>query len=272
MNKKLITGAALALLLAGCGSENSDDAEGAEQQAPVTSDSSEEENIGEPVETPAEQEDTSQSAEQPEENSSVIAEVKQQLTTEVPVKLPENIETLMEDHVTAATQSDSGSYMVEFYETETAVPVNDPAIEGYSDAFAVFTGTRFESAEEAEAQINYREYASDGLTNIDLGYGITGVHEGAAGSQYISWNEGRWALSIRGTTQQGDSLIEDAKTVVQFLEDHLLPAPQRVGAAQFDATDDGEWHQFVTWQEDDIVYEITTTETYEKALEFAIEE
>lgn len=217
-----------------------------------------------------EQEDANQPTEEPAKEGEIIDEVKRQLTTDIPVKLPENIGTLMGHWITAATQSDSNSYAVEFYKTETPVPVNDPSLEDRSDAFAVFSGIRFENAEKAEAQINYQEYADNGLTEVDLGYGIAGVREGAAGSQYISWNEGRWALSMRGTIQQGDSLVDDAKTVVQFLEDHLLPAPQHVGAAQLDAAEDGEWQQFLAWQEDDAVYEVTTTESYEKALEFVI--
>lgn len=257
-------GVMLSLLVAGCGAEDSEEVTEPEQEVPAAPDSPDEVEDQEPEED---------SAQQPEENETVTDDVKEQLTTEVPVVLPEDIEALMGAGVSAVTQSDSGSYMVAFYRTVSAVPVNDPSLGEREEPFAVFKGTRLGSAEEAAAEINYQDTGeSDGLSDVDLGHGITGVREGAAGSQYISWNEGRWSLAVRAMTDQGDSLIEDAKAIVAFLEEHLLPAPHQIGAAQFDATDDGDWNQLIVWQEEDVLYEITTTEDYETALEFAVED
>lgn len=32
---------------------------------------------------------------------------------------------------------------------------------------------------------------------VDLGYNITGYKQGAAGSSYLSWQEGNWSLVVR---------------------------------------------------------------------------
>lgn len=272
MNKKFATGTVLALLLAGCSAENGGETENPEPEAQEPVESPVEEGTQEPEEAEEEQKEPEEqeSADEPAEEISLIEEVKQQLETDIPAKLPEDIETLMGNEISAVTQSDSNSYTVEFYATENPVPVNDPSLQERSDAFAVFTAASFENAEQAEAEINHQEYTGNDQSKIDLGYGIIGIREGAAGSQYIGWNEGRWDLSVRGTTEQGDSLTDDAKTVVEFLEDHFLPAPQSIGAAQFDATEGGKREQVIAWQEDTIVYKLTTTESYERALQFTV--
>lgn len=267
MKRELVMGVMLSLLIAGCGAEDSEQVTEPEQEVPATPDSPGDTEDQQPEEGVEED-----SAQHPKEKGTVADAVKAQLKTEVPVILPEDLETLMGTGVSAVTQSDRDSYMVEFYRTESGAPVNDPSLGEQQEPFAVFKGTRLGSAEEVAAEINYQDAGeSDGLSEVDLGYGITGVREGAAGSQYISWNEGRWSLAVRAMTDQGDNLIEDAKAIVEFLEEHLLPAPQQIGAAQLDATDDGDWNQLIVWQEEDVLYEIMATVDYETALEFAVD-
>jgi hypothetical protein len=133
-----------------------------------------------------------------------------------------------------------------------------------------------DSAEDAAAAIDgYRKVEQ---TNIDLGYGIKGFQEGAAGHEYISWNEGRWLIQLDFPTDpqyiidgyEGGS--EMAKKVVEYLESHYLPPPHDIGMITINGYKEHP-ETVVKWQEGKTVYSITSKnkepfDALEKAVEF----
>lgn len=168
------------------------------------------------------------------------------------------------------TSSDKGQYAVMFLETDEPIPINNDELKDKEVNIATLKGTRFESAEKAAEQINHEEHAETGGHEVDLGYGIKGYSEGAAGSQYIGWNEGRWSLVVRGFTEQGESVVIEAKKVVEYLETNMLPTPHDIGASMLDVTNNNDRKQLISWQEDNIVYEIETNKNALDALEIAV--
>jgi hypothetical protein len=119
----------------------------------------------------------------------------------------------------------------------------------------------YDSAEEAAAAID--GYRKVDQTNIDLGHGIKGFQEGAAGHEYISWNEGRWLIQLDFPTDpqyvidgyEGGS--EMAKKVVEYLESHYLPAPHEIGMITINGFKEHP-ETVVKWQEGKTVYSITS--------------
>ncbi|MER2174888.1 MAG: hypothetical protein ABS911_09435 [Carnobacterium sp.] len=95
---------------------------------------------------------------------------------------------------------------------------------------AEVTGTVYENpalaSEEMDTFSNGKSVEPHEEGSFDLGYGITGYGEGAAGSQYFSWEEGNWLFSIRSVSEDQMDNPGIAKKIVEYLEEHYLPAPK----------------------------------------------
>jgi hypothetical protein len=133
----------------------------------------------------------------------------------------------------------------------------------------------YDSPEEAAAQIEGYEKVDQ--TNIDLGHGIKGLQEGAAGHEYIYWNEGRWLIKVDFPTDpqykiDGYEGAEDmGKKVVDYLEKNYLPAPDDKGVITINGFKEHP-ETVVKWQEGKTVYTITSTEKEPfSALDTAVE-
>lgn len=134
----------------------------------------------------------------------------------------------------------------------------------------------YSTEEEAVNAIEgYREIEQ---TNVDLGSGIKGFVEGAAGHQYISWNEGNWLVEIDfpSDPQYAVDTYEDgelmAKSIVNYLEDHMLPPPDQRGTIEIRGFSDNP-KTLIRWQQGTSVYEIDqkTSEPIE-ALQTAVDQ
>lgn len=201
----------------------------------------------------------------------VIRETENELNTGVPVKLPASINVTPDYHLTAMTTSEQKHYEVMFYETEQSIPINDEKLNNMDFSTVKFKATRYESPEEAAKQIDHQLYSENGAQSADLGFGIKGYRDAGAGSQFMGWNEGRWSLSLRSTTQQGEKIVGESKKIVQFLEENTLPIPHELGAVKVDVSDaGGKPIQHIAWQEDAIVYEIQTRKSMLDALQIAV--
>jgi hypothetical protein len=134
----------------------------------------------------------------------------------------------------------------------------------------------YESKEKATQAIeNYRRLEQ---TNTDLGHGIQAFVEGAAGHQYISWNEGRWLIQIDFPSdpiyayEPYTDGIDLAKKLVDYLETHYLPAPEDKGIISIRCFKDSP-QTLIQWQKETDVYQITSKnglplETIEQTVEF----
>ena len=201
----------------------------------------------------------------------VPSQVKAALNTKVPVMLPTSV-PVGKGYLTAAAASQTASYKVSFYQTDRPVKVNSQdAAKGA--LIATVEGTGYKDAASAQESINnYRQVDLSRQDDfLDLGHNIKAMAEGSAGSQELRWNEGRWYLNVDSPTDpafknkdypDGDQL---AKNVVAYLDQHMLPAPQKIGVIEiviWNPNDDGGtpvryYGTTVTWQENQTVYQVS---------------
>ncbi|KAF1300813.1 MULTISPECIES: hypothetical protein [Enterococcus] len=121
--------------------------------------------------------------------------------------------------------------------------------------FASYRKEIFKTSQMAKEAVN--AIYDTGGQKIDLGYGITGYKQGAAGSTYLNWREGNWALVVRASNVEGQSPDAIAKKIVTYLEKAFLPAPKETGQISVDQSAQGYQANQVIWQEDTIVYTVT---------------
>lgn len=196
----------------------------------------------------------------------VMDTVKNQLETQVVIRLPTSIPLSNPNlHVSAATVSDATSYHVIFFESKEPIPINNNALNDPNQASQIVTisALRYPSVSEANVAVGYQKADAgyeNGASGIDLGHGLTGYENAGAGSQFIGWNEGNWYLDVRSslanTTQPGRQM---ATKIVEKLEKELLPAPNSVGKIQADVTDNKPNQTSIVWQEEDSVYTIESS-------------
>lgn len=114
---------------------------------------------------------------------------------------------------------------------------------------------------EKEAVNAIENYYEIEQTNVDLGHGIKGFAEGAAGHHYISWKEGKWLIEISFPTDQEyaidnyENAESMAKSIVNYLEDHFLPPPDQRGKIQINGFREHP-ETLIRWQQENRVYEI----------------
>ncbi|MGN7477767.1 hypothetical protein ACTHOQ_07915 [Solibacillus silvestris] len=114
---------------------------------------------------------------------------------------------------------------------------------------------------EKEAVNAIENYYEIGQTNLDLGHGIKGFAEGAAGHQYISWKEGNWLIEINFPTDpvyaidNYENAESMAKSIVNYLEEHFLPPPDQRGKIQINGFREHP-ETIVQWQKGNKVYTI----------------
>ncbi|WP_368655050.1 hypothetical protein AB4Y30_08510 [Ornithinibacillus sp. 4-3] len=168
-------------------------------------------------------------------------------------------------------------------QTEAGESNNDGAASGEGEEDTDSEGTSnnnikqkdYSSEQEAIDAIDNYEVVEQ--TNIELGYGIKALSEGATGHQYISWNEGKWMIRVNAPTdpeyatgnyENGEEL---ARTVVDYLETNYLPAPDQRGV--IDINDFGDHPETVIrWQQGNSVYEIDeSTDNPINALQIAVD-
>ncbi|MCI1893772.1 MAG: hypothetical protein LKJ29_05085 [Lactobacillus sp.] len=128
-----------------------------------------------------------------------------------------------------------------------------------SNAPYVLTKTTPEStaaAEAADAAINYQALQA-GLPTVALGDGLTGTKEGAAGSTYVTWHEGRWSLVASGVNQNQEDPAALAKQAVSFLAQASLPIPATHGAVVLHVAKSNDRVNTVAWRENSAYYQLS---------------
>lgn len=153
---------------------------------------------------------------------------------------------------------------------------NAPGSNNSNQEAGLVEENHYSSEEEAVNAIE--DYYQMEQTNLDLGHGIKGFTEGAAGHQYISWNEGKWLIEINFPTdpvyainnyENAESL---AKAIVTYLEDHFLPPPDQRGKIQINGFREHP-ETIIQWQKGNKVYVINQkTANPLEALQIAVEQ
>ena len=140
---------------------------------------------------------------------------------------------------------------------------------------AEVTGTVYENpasaSEELGTFLNGKSVEPHEEGSSDLGYGITGYGEGAAGTQQFSWQEGNWLFSIRSVSEDQMDNPGIAKKIVAYLEEHYLPAPKDQGIVYIQYPQGGEEVNVdIRWQKNNIIYQLKTTRVPLDALEMVV--
>lgn len=243
-SKYLIAMLSAAIILGACEEQATSEDQG-QQQEPV-------EQVKEPQET-----------EQEEQASQLVEQLRERIP-EWNIELPSWTEEESQ-YIGATVVEEEDRVEVQFYRTEEPMVVDDPALAN-SQETARLTIERFSSSEEANEQIGFQDYEEVGGEPVDLGYGITGYQDAGAGSLFTSWNEGRWAMIARTTTDASEKGVQLAQRTVSFLEEHTLPIPHEHGSLHLDVNEQGS---FVKWQKGELVYALAAA-TNDELLEWAV--
>lgn len=135
-----------------------------------------------------------------------------------------------------------------------AIPVNDARVNQLTP-ISSFEKKTYGSDAEAKNAVN--QIIDNGGQPVDLGYNITGYKQGAAGSSYLSWQEGNWSLVVRASNINGESPDDLAKNVVNILEQETLPAPNTVGQITLNVAGTTDYNRnSVVWQAGTVVYSV----------------
>lgn len=162
----------------------------------------------------------------------------------------------MPEYVTAATTGieDPDNFNIFYYAEDTPKDVNDPVTNSLTP-IASFTRTTYPSEEEAIEAVN--QVLDLQGEEADLGFGITGYMQGAAGSTYLNWQEGNWSLLVQANNMNEENPVPLAQSVVEYLEEVYLPEPSSVGQVTLSSSE-GETYEAntVVWQEENVVYQV----------------
>lgn len=200
------------------------------------------------------------------QDTTATANVFDQLAETFPnITLPAKVSVGDGKIVNAATDGNDSDLSILYYGLDEQLSVNDTALNNET-AVAGYKTKVYDSVDDAAAAVNVT--ADEGGQAVDLGHGITGYSQGAAGSTYLSWQEGNWSLTVRGVNQEQQDPTSKAKEVVAYLEKNMLPVPG-VGQITVDMGQDDYLATTVVWQEDKRVYTVEHQEAI-AALEMAV--
>lgn len=208
--------------------------------------------------------ETSSSASGDNQTADALAQLKEKFAN---VSLPTTFPRDESLHLNIAETGDENKMSALFYNLEQALVLDSQKLNGETP-FAYFAKTTYETSGKAKEAVNYNY--DDGGRKVDLGHDIAGYTQGAAGSTYLSWKEGNWALTVRGNNAEGQDTVAAAKEIVDYLETAFLPVPQAVGQIVIDLAAGGNYDaNTVTWQADTVVYQVSHQEPL-AALEMAV--
>jgi len=154
-------------------------------------------------------------------------------------------------------EGDGNNYSIHYSQAASGQDFNANSLRDVTD-YAVFTKRTYSSASEAQAEINYQAATmTQGLPKVNLGYGITGTIDSGAGQKYLHWNEGRWSLGVHAVAVNGEDPVPTARKVVELLEQYYLPAPDNYGSGSFSvASSSGQQAPTLKWQAGNSVYSL----------------
>lgn len=209
---------------------------------------------------------TSQAVSEDSSNTSSTTDIYSQIQAVFPdLVLPKDVPLASDKVLNAATAGSQSDASILYYGLDQQLSLNDKAL-NEETPLAAFQSKEYQSADEAAAAVNVT--ADDGGQAVDLGYGITGHMQGAAGSSYLSWQEGNWSLTVRAVNQEEQDPVPVAKEVVAYLEEAMLPAPE-VGQITIDMGKNDHTATTVVWQQEKMLRTVQHQDA-RSALEMAV--
>ncbi|WP_163652095.1 hypothetical protein [Listeria sp. PSOL-1] len=201
----------------------------------------------------------------------VLAATKKQIA-EKGIALPKQIPlSSSKMHLTATTAGSSASYVVDFFESDKPIPINNEKLKNGQNAKEIgrIEKKTYSSEKAAEEAIGYTDFSKTGAKPVDLGHDIKGYPDAGAGNKYMNWNEGRWALSVHASNINNGDYMPLTKQTVAFLEKESLPIPNKYGSVKLDSEKNTSLTgNQVMWQEGRTVYIVYAMDPM-KALQMA---
>lgn len=165
---------------------------------------------------------------------------------------------------TAITTNEADSYAVSYMDDQGEL--------------AEISGTLYENLDGSEQEImdfmngkNQGPVSDNKNDGKDLGYGITGYMLAGLGSTHFSWEEGNWLFSITSVAEDKMDNVGIAKKIVDYLEDHYLPAPNDQGIVYIHYPQGGEEVEVdIRWQAGNMIYRLKTARVPLDALEMTV--
>ncbi|MGN7412555.1 hypothetical protein [Paenibacillus sp. SAF-068] len=200
----------------------------------------------------------------------VIKQVRNQLKMQ-DAALPTSFTLDKGTSLGAAILSNSAdAFKVNFYATTQSVAVNDQSLTASDSKIPVLASYEVKMYKNPDQdhifpETDLKDIPAD--MAVDLGHGIKGMSEGAAGSQYLTWQEGRWTLQIRSVSEDDMNNPGIAKKIVEYLESHTLPIPKDKGYIQIEYPSGGKSvHVTISWQDGNKIHQLKTDQVPLEAL------
>ena len=185
-----------------------------------------------------------------------LGSLTQQLKTALPsAKLPTTYPVPSGQVLNTSYSGNANRYTIYFGTGSSALPFNTSSVNANAADISLSAQT-YASAAEAEAQINYQA-PETGLPTVALGDNLTGTQQGAAGSTYTNWQEGRWSLTVQAINQNQENGLTLSRQVVALLSKEFLPIPATHGAIALRVNTGGLRLNSVTWRQGNVLYNAT---------------
>lgn len=200
----------------------------------------------------------------------VIQDIRSQLKMKN-ASLPTSFTLEKGKHLTASiTSNTSDAFHINFYSTDQPVAVNDASLTASGSKVPVLASYEVKTYKDPNStdifpETDLKDFPKD--MTVDLGHGIKGRTEGAAGSQYLTWTEGRWTLQIRSVSEDNMNNPGIAKRMVEYLESHTLPAPKDKGFVNVEYPSGGKSvNVTISWQDGKQIHQLRTEQVPLEAL------
>lgn len=204
----------------------------------------------------------------------VIQQVRNQLTMKN-VSLPTSFTLEKGEYLGAVIPSNTAdAFKVNFYATTQSVAINDQSLTASDSKIPVLASYEVKTYKDPnQTEIFPETDLKDIPTDmaVDLGHGIKGMSEGTAGSQYLTWQEGRWTLQIRSVFEDKMNNPGIAKKIVEYLESHTLPVPKDKGYINVEYPSGGKSVRVtISWQDGHQIHQLKTDQVPLEALGMAV--
>lgn len=199
---------------------------------------------------------SSSSSQAPRPVADRLTTLRNQLKTALPSALLPTAYPLPAGQVLNASYSGNATnYTIYFAARNSALPLNSNSVNANA-ADITLSAQTYPTASAAEAQINYQA-PETGLPTVALGDHLTGTQQGAAGSTYLTWQEGRWSLTTQAINQNQENPVPLSRQVVALLSEAFLPVPATHGAIALRVNTGGLRLNSVTWRQGNVWYQAT---------------
>lgn len=258
----VVPAVALALLAAGCGNDNSKEATSSKPTSSQSSKVSKSKSASSKASTSAASSTkpsasasskaaSSTASSTTQAPTSRLAGLNQQLKAALPGAL---LPSTYPNHATlnASYTGNSGNYAIYYATNNTALAFNSSQV-GENAAAIKLTKQTYSSAEAAEAQINYQPVPAMNAT-IDVGDHLKAQQQGAAGSTYLTWQEGRWSITVQAINQFQEDPLPLAKQATALFSQLALPIPAGHGAVNLRVNAGGLRLNTVAWRNGNVLY------------------